>query len=583
VFASTAVKEAEVELDSPRSRDAMSEESVNMMQTLPDAYTDESLYEDSSYITRVFEKQEDDGLFAESREKELRGLLERGTFVVVKRERASGKRIYGTRFVDAVKSYGTSEAVTKSRLVVQAFNDRASRQVLTGAPTVQRFSQRLLLSMAACFPDMKLFTRDVTQAYIQAETELTREVYVEAPSEMGLTDDEILLVRKPLYGLPEAGVHWFATYSAHHIKHLGMKQSPADPCLFYKASASPKPSLEGISCLQVDDSLSAGRNAFVAEEEKHSRRFLCKPAQFANLDTDLTYNGVRIRCLRDGGFSMKQEQVYRLEQVATADAFITARARGSYVATCTRPDLAAPYQLLAGKVRDPDSEDFRQLNKVIARTLATRDVGLSFVPLNAEEVAISVFADAAFANASGFGSQLGFVICMTDGQRANVVHYASQKCKRITRSVMAAELYALVHAVDTAFLLRYLVSKMLSRRVALRAYTDSKTVFDCVTKLIPTSEKRLLIDLYGLRQSYERRELDALSWISGEHNPADALTKPILSDDSPLFQLMTENRLDPKILAWVERGALQSDGDMAERSSREGSAENRVAGVSPSS
>jgi hypothetical protein len=128
-----------------------------------------------------------------------------------------------------------------------------------------------------------------------------------------------------------------------------------------------------------------------------------------------------------------------------------------------------------------------------------------------------------------------------------------------------------------------LVSKMLSRRVALRAYTDSKTVFDCVTKLIPTSEKRLLIDLYGLRQSYERRELDALSWISGEHNPADALTKPILSDDSPLFQLMTENHLDPKILAWVERGALQSDGDMAERSSREGSAENRVAGVSPSS
>jgi hypothetical protein len=35
----------------------------------------------------------------------------------------------------------------------------------------------------------------------------------------------ILHVMKPLYGIPEAGAHWFATYQVHHLNNLGMETS----------------------------------------------------------------------------------------------------------------------------------------------------------------------------------------------------------------------------------------------------------------------------------------------------------------------------------------------------------------------
>lgn len=41
---------------------------------------------------------------------------------------------------------------------------------------------------------------------------------------MNLDDDEVLIARKPLYGIPESGLHWFSTYHSHHVKRLQMKE-----------------------------------------------------------------------------------------------------------------------------------------------------------------------------------------------------------------------------------------------------------------------------------------------------------------------------------------------------------------------
>jgi hypothetical protein len=41
----------------------------------------------------------------------------------------------------------------------------------------------------------------------------------------------IMVVLKPLYGVPEAGMHWWATYSKHHREKLSMEPSTYDPCL----------------------------------------------------------------------------------------------------------------------------------------------------------------------------------------------------------------------------------------------------------------------------------------------------------------------------------------------------------------
>ena len=60
-------------------------------------------------------------------------------------------------------------------------------------------------------------------------------------------------------------------------------------------------------------------------------------------------------------------------------------------------------------------------------------------------------------------------------------------------------------------------------------YTDSYSLYECLVKLGTTKEKRLMIDIIALRQSYERRELTEVQWINRQDNPADIMTKATLN------------------------------------------------------
>lgn len=69
---------------------------------------------------------------------------------------------------------------------------------------------------------------------------------------MGLPPYTVLHVFKPLYGIPEAGLHWYLTYLSHHIYTLGMTKSRYDPYLLMKHRNIKH---IGMTELQVDDSL----------------------------------------------------------------------------------------------------------------------------------------------------------------------------------------------------------------------------------------------------------------------------------------------------------------------------------------
>lgn len=54
----------------------------------------------------------------------------------------------------------------KSRFVAQNYADMGASTIATKATTVQRFSQRVALFLAASTANMHTYTQDVTQAYI---------------------------------------------------------------------------------------------------------------------------------------------------------------------------------------------------------------------------------------------------------------------------------------------------------------------------------------------------------------------------------------------------------------------------------
>jgi hypothetical protein len=74
---------------------------------------------------------------------------------------------------------------------------------------VQQSSIRLLLSLAAIV-GFKVWSNDVSQAYIQASVPLLRDVYIR-PDCLDLRQNELVRLIKPLYGLGDSGDYWGQT------------------------------------------------------------------------------------------------------------------------------------------------------------------------------------------------------------------------------------------------------------------------------------------------------------------------------------------------------------------------------------
>lgn len=82
--------------------------------------------------------------------------------------------------------------------------------------------------------------------------------------------------------------------------------------------------------------------------------------------------------------------------------------------------------------------------------------------------------------------------------KANIIHWSSIKCKKITRSVLVSELYAIVYGFDIEAVLKLIMKFVLKQSVLMIFCTDLKSLYDCLVKLGTTQEKRLMVDIMCL-------------------------------------------------------------------------------------
>lgn len=490
--------------------------------------------------------------FKASREQELNNLLKQEVFEIVPLKLVpKGKRIYGTRWVDVLKTTN-GKSFEKSRLVAQNYRDRDATTIPTRSPTISRFGQRIAVATAAMFPHHTAFIRDISQAYIQSKEHLKRKVYLRPPKELGLKTDQVLLAKKPLYGIPESGLYWFITYKNHHINELNMNSTSGDSCLLYKSKEG---YVDGVVTLQVDDTFGHGSSEFLELEDEKSKAFICKPRNLLKPEESQNFNGSTILYDKAGDYHLHQkEKLSNIQLPQTKEDLISLRAKLQYIGCSTRPDLCAQVQLLANEVQDPTEKTFKAIRKLVEWCRKTSNLGLKYTYINPKEVRLMVFTDSSFANLHDLRSQIGFVVLATnDSGSANILHFGSTRCKRIARSVMAAELLALVHGFDHAFLVKHCMSEILGREIPLDAFIDSRTVFNTVAKTAPTLEKRLLIDVCALRESHGKGELRNISWIPSDENVADGLTKGLIGKNHCLYRLMETNKIVVHPEGWMNK------------------------------
>jgi hypothetical protein len=516
--------------------------------------------------------------FEQSRKQEIAGLMARGVFEFKPYDSTyDNTRIFNSRFVDEIKGKATDHLYEKSRLVIQAYNDMGKAELLTQSPTIQRASQRLIVALAPSLINssgMSLWLRDITQAYVQSTTHLNRLILARIPKEIAhlYPEGTIMKVLKPLYGIPEAGTHWWVTYNKHHKEKLSMESSTYDPCLLISTPSKPF----GVVGMQTDDTLILGSTEFskTEDQELNKAKLLAKPKEALSVTTPLIFNGcvlsldgttIRLR-------QKNQSKKLKLVNVNSPDfkqEYLEQRARGAYIATICQPE--ASYDLsVAAQQQDPTEEDVKLLNKRLQWQIDNTDRGINYIPLDLATAKLFVFVDGSFANNKDLSSQIGYLIVLaneTSGTvestfkfKGNLIHWSSTKSKRVTRSVLASEIYGMVGGVDMAIAISStvnMIKRQLTQNSDLQANiqivicTDSYSLYECLVRLGTTKEKRLMIDIMALRQSYERRELQEIRWISGSDNPADTMTKS--TPNKALAKLLDTNEVEVKMEGWVRR------------------------------
>ena len=113
----------------------------------------------------------------------------------------------------------------------------------------------------------------------------------------------------------------------------------------------------------------------------------------------------------------------------------------------------------------------------------------------------------------------------------------------------------MVAGVDMSFAINSTL-KMITTQLGLPdvptiVCTDSFSLYECLVKLGTTKEKRLMIDIMAIRQSYERRELYEIRWTDGLDNPADAMTKAL--PNKALETFISTNGIRVRVEGWVKR------------------------------
>ena len=510
--------------------------------------------------------------FEVSDQKEVNDLVGRGvfSFELFNPNEHGGYRIFKSRLVREVKGK-TMIPYEKSRLVIQGYNDVGKTEILTQSPTIQRCSQRLMIALAPSLMKMgmRVLLRDITQAYPQSQTDLARTILADLPRETRTKYPEGTIIRviRPLYGIAEAGVHWFATYQGHHCNKLNMVTSTYDPCLLVTDG---RRETFAIVALQTDDTLAVCTDRFATAEDTAltEAKFRAKPKTALAEGKPLEFNGNTVTMMEDTIMLTQKGQGRKIEAIDLAAAdraqkYMEQRARGAYIASICQPEASFDLSA-AAQVQQPMDTDYERLNKRLQWHADHMDRGIRMVPMDLSTAKLMVFTDGSFANNKDLSSQLGYLIVLVNESngpegtftvRGNIIHWSSTKCKRITRSVLASELYGMVGGVDLAIAisttLRMITERLELPTMPLIVCTDSYSLYECLVKLGTTVEKRLMVDVLALRQSYERREITEIRWISGNDNPADAFTKA--SPNRALERLIDSNELTIRMEGSVQR------------------------------
>lgn len=102
---------------------------------------------------------------------------------------------------------------------------------------------------------------------------------------------------------------------------------------------------------------------------------------------------------------------------------------------------------------------------------------------------------------------------------------------------MGGDTYTFMDTFGAAYTLRTDIERVLGRKLEVHAYTDSRQLFDAITKEKHTLKKGLSIDIAASRDAYTKFKIDRIGLLRGKSNLADGLTE--IGGNGALLKILT--------------------------------------------
>lgn len=107
--------------------------------------------------------------------------------------------------------------------------------------------------------DFETWSHDITQAYLQSDTPLQRNVYRKPPPERSLSEIIVLRTCEPFYGIADSAEYWGLRSARLYESDLGVTNTCSETSLYYRRSLR---KLMGRVGILVDDTLQCGSKEF---------------------------------------------------------------------------------------------------------------------------------------------------------------------------------------------------------------------------------------------------------------------------------------------------------------------------------
>ena len=85
----------------------------------------------------------------------------------------------------------------------------------------------------------------------------------------------------------------------------------------------------------------------------------------------------------------------------------------------------------------------------------------------------------------------------------------------------------------------------------LHLLTDSKSLFDIISKGSRTNEKRVMLDIHAAREGYKAHDISNIGFVRSEQKTADGLTKCMKQES--FRELARTGKLRTKVEQWIIR------------------------------